>query len=239
MKRVRLVLAILFLGLVSHAPTGATPVLGPWVPVFRGVDHATGTNTPGDGMPNLHVVHFLRVDLADPDLRLFSSPRIDDYQPRVREPGVTPSATFSAGTACRWRSTPACSTRRVILRRHAHGYRRPLRLRGVVVSEQDMPPNPRRCVHRPQRPTVPPTAAGPDRGHPYCRVGQLPGRRQGVNVGYSYRSAGLHPSHQSPAPRSASRRIAISTCSSSTAIASYSSGAFATKPAPGSPRRRS
>ena len=39
------VLTLLFTGLQSQAAT----VLQPWVPIFKGVDHAVGTNTPGGG----------------------------------------------------------------------------------------------------------------------------------------------------------------------------------------------
>ncbi len=55
---------------------GAGTVLSPWTPVFKGVDYAAGTNTPGGGgMPDLQVVYTMRVDLTDTDIRLFASPR--------------------------------------------------------------------------------------------------------------------------------------------------------------------
>jgi len=40
----------------------ASTVLGPWVPVFKGIDHAVGSNAPdGGGMPNeFPAVSFLR-----------------------------------------------------------------------------------------------------------------------------------------------------------------------------------
>lgn len=54
----------------------AAAVLQPWVPMFKGVEHAVGTNTPGaGGFENYQVVYFMRVDLTDPDIRLFASPR--------------------------------------------------------------------------------------------------------------------------------------------------------------------
>src|SRR5688572_5214011 len=54
----------------------AAAVLQPWAPMFKGVEYAVGTNTPGGGgFQNLQVVYFMRVDLTDPDIRLFASPR--------------------------------------------------------------------------------------------------------------------------------------------------------------------
>jgi hypothetical protein len=72
-SRVALVVGLMFASLLTSA---ADTVLGPWVPLFRGVDHAVGTNTPGGGgFAELQVVYFLRVDLTDPDIQLFASPR--------------------------------------------------------------------------------------------------------------------------------------------------------------------
>lgn len=61
-------------------------VMSAWEPLFKGVDHAVGTNTPGAGQfLNLQVVHFLRVDLSDPDVRLFASPPVTNYLAETRE----------------------------------------------------------------------------------------------------------------------------------------------------------
>lgn len=67
----------LALGLTLFATCApAATVLGPWVPLFRGIDHATGTNTAGGGgFPDLMVMHCLRVDLTDPGIILHASPR--------------------------------------------------------------------------------------------------------------------------------------------------------------------
>ena len=68
----------LLLGLLLNGalPAAAGTVLGPWTPVFKGVDYAVGTNTAsGGGMPDLQVVYTMRVDLTDPDVRLYASPR--------------------------------------------------------------------------------------------------------------------------------------------------------------------
>src|SRR5262245_58660526 len=74
-RRYGLALVVLSLGL----PAGATTVIGPWVPKFKGLDYSVSTNTPSAEFPNHHVVHALRVDLADPDIRLHTTPRISDY----------------------------------------------------------------------------------------------------------------------------------------------------------------
>src|SRR5881394_1526871 len=60
----------------------ASTVFGPWIPMFKGIDHAMGTNTPGVGaFAELQVVNALRVDLTDPDVRFFSTPRYANYVP--------------------------------------------------------------------------------------------------------------------------------------------------------------
>jgi len=66
------VLALLSTGLQSRAGT----VLQPWVPIFKGVDYAVGTNTPGGGgFAQLQVAYCVRVDLTESSIRLFASPR--------------------------------------------------------------------------------------------------------------------------------------------------------------------
>jgi hypothetical protein len=52
------------------------------------VDYSVSTNLPTGGeFPNLHVVHAVRVDLTDPDIRLHTTPRISDYAANAREVG--------------------------------------------------------------------------------------------------------------------------------------------------------
>src|SRR5262249_51432718 len=71
--------AILLLVSLCFPVCGST-VFGPWVPLFKGIDHATGTNTPGTGgFAELQVGNALRVDLADPDLKKFSTTRYTNY----------------------------------------------------------------------------------------------------------------------------------------------------------------
>jgi hypothetical protein len=84
--------AILFL-IVADAPAGT--VLGPWVPLFKGIDHATGTNTPGGALPDLMVINAMRVDLTDPDIQFYASPRIaSDYVVDARETAGYTTSNF-------------------------------------------------------------------------------------------------------------------------------------------------
>ncbi len=66
--------AVLLSWLCGSALAGPTP--GPWEPIFKGVDLARGTNTPGiaGNFPRLQVVRCVRVDLTDPDMRFFATP---------------------------------------------------------------------------------------------------------------------------------------------------------------------
>lgn len=76
-NRWRWQLLALTLLLMIFAPAQAATVLGPWVPLFDGIDHAMGTNTStGSGMPDLMVINALRVDLTDPNLQFYAAPRI-------------------------------------------------------------------------------------------------------------------------------------------------------------------
>jgi hypothetical protein len=75
-------LAVGLLGLGLVVAPGANTV-SPWVPIFKGIDEATGTN--GGGAVTLSV-HALRVDLLDPGVRLFVTPPVtNNYVPNQRE----------------------------------------------------------------------------------------------------------------------------------------------------------
>ncbi|MFO1457797.1 MAG: phosphodiester glycosidase family protein [Verrucomicrobiota bacterium] len=86
---VQRILVLLAFGLLSLAlthPVSAAPVLGPWVPLYQGLDKTSGTNnTKSTDFQNLMVVYALRVDLQAPGIRLLASPRIDNYQSNSRE----------------------------------------------------------------------------------------------------------------------------------------------------------
>lgn len=72
---------ILFLTLFVALPmvTRAEMVVTPWVPIFKGIDHAIGTNYPDSIIPRLQVVNCVRVDLTDPDVELLTTPRATNY----------------------------------------------------------------------------------------------------------------------------------------------------------------
>lgn len=76
-------------------PVPAATVLGPWTPIFKGIDYSVSTNTPGgEGFPRLQVVHAFRVDLADPDVRLFTTPPISNYTAGSSEVGGNTTSGF-------------------------------------------------------------------------------------------------------------------------------------------------
>ncbi len=80
-------LPVLALVLLPFSAALAGPTIGPWVPIFKGIEHAVGTNNPnipGD-FPELQVVHCIRVDLTDPDVQFFTTPRASNYVAESRE----------------------------------------------------------------------------------------------------------------------------------------------------------
>lgn len=79
----RLLLTLALLASALGARSGT--VVGPWVPLFKGVVTTVGTNTPGGPNPNLQVAYCVRVDLADPDVRLFASPRRTNWVANITE----------------------------------------------------------------------------------------------------------------------------------------------------------
>lgn len=73
----------------------ATPVVGPWEPKFKGVEFSVSTNVPGVGnFSNLQVVSALRIDLADPDIQLLTTPRNSNYVANVSEIGALTVSDF-------------------------------------------------------------------------------------------------------------------------------------------------
>jgi hypothetical protein len=68
-------------------PLEAALTIGPWVPKFKGVDLSISTNIPPSGgeLVRRQVVSALRVDLSDPDVQFFTTPRISGYQEGQRE----------------------------------------------------------------------------------------------------------------------------------------------------------
>ena len=80
-------LAFVALVLLPFSAALAVPALGPWTPIFKGIDHAVGTNNPSipGSFPELQVVHCVRVDLTDPDVQIFATPRASSYVAESRE----------------------------------------------------------------------------------------------------------------------------------------------------------
>jgi hypothetical protein len=71
--------------LFSTAVSQATMIVGSWNPLFKGVDQAVGTNFADATIPRQQVVHCVRVDLQDPDVRLFPTPKAPGYIAESRE----------------------------------------------------------------------------------------------------------------------------------------------------------
>lgn len=70
------------------AVTGqAELIVGAWRPIFQGIDLAVGTNQPGAAIPWQQVVRAMRIDLQDPDVRFFTTPRAAAYQVDFNETG--------------------------------------------------------------------------------------------------------------------------------------------------------
>jgi exopolysaccharide biosynthesis protein len=82
MKCLTFLLALLFLSILA---VPASMTITPWMPLYKGVDHAIGTNFPDAVNSTLQVVHCVRVNLQDPDVALFTTPRAPAYQPQSRE----------------------------------------------------------------------------------------------------------------------------------------------------------
>src|SRR5688572_22115329 len=80
--------------LISASPLFAEAIVGPWKPIFKGVDFSVSTNFPGGELPHLQVVTAFRVDLSDPDVRLFTTPRRSDYIEGRREVGGQTVSAF-------------------------------------------------------------------------------------------------------------------------------------------------
>lgn len=66
-------------------PAQAAILYTPWMPIFKGIERASGTNTAGwSGNP--HVVQALRIDLRDPDVRIFTTlPNTNNWLANSRE----------------------------------------------------------------------------------------------------------------------------------------------------------
>src|SRR5687768_4543478 len=80
--RFTMCLTALWWVVTAHSAT----TVGYWNPLFKGVDYSLSSNTPSASIPNQHVVHAIKVDLLDPDIRLRTTPRVPtNYLNNVRE----------------------------------------------------------------------------------------------------------------------------------------------------------
>ena len=69
--------------------------LTPWRPSYKGIEHSTGTNTPDPAAINhLEVANCLKIDLSDPDVQLFATPKMTNYLVNSRETPSTSITTF-------------------------------------------------------------------------------------------------------------------------------------------------
>jgi len=81
--------ALLFAASTAHSATSVTP----WVPIFQGIDQATGTNSAATY--GTLAVNALRIDLHDPDVKLMLTPPVtNNYTPNQRETLLQTPAEF-------------------------------------------------------------------------------------------------------------------------------------------------
>lgn len=81
-------LAFVLVWWAGVAGAAAVVVVDPWSPLFKGIERSLGTNYPSTVYTNagvvrtndtLQVATCLRIDLLDPDIRLFTTPRYTNY----------------------------------------------------------------------------------------------------------------------------------------------------------------
>lgn len=66
---------LLWLGcLLCQSKARGEMLSSPWVPAYKGIDYSAGTNSADATIPRRQVAHCFRVDLLDPDVRLFTTP---------------------------------------------------------------------------------------------------------------------------------------------------------------------
>ena len=82
-------------GILFCAPvaSAATITIQPWTPLFQGIDHATGRQQAIFTGERNHAVYALRINLTDPDVRLFGMPRATNWHTWVTNETVSTTAT--------------------------------------------------------------------------------------------------------------------------------------------------
>src|SRR5712692_7161479 len=78
---------------ITAASANALIVTNEWVPIFKGIDHATGREVTADS--NLLAVNALRIDLHDPEVQLFSDPPCTNCSPPYETIGYKTSSFLS------------------------------------------------------------------------------------------------------------------------------------------------
>ncbi len=91
MKKIVCLVALVAAVTTSHATLVVSPN---WTPLFQGIDQKVGTNFPNTTITNngavftdssLQVAHCIRVDLTDPGVQLFTTPRATNWSAETRE----------------------------------------------------------------------------------------------------------------------------------------------------------
>lgn len=77
----RSILAVGLMTLMAWSAPAATTIVNPWTPIFKGIDVASGQQIATlAGEPNLQLMCY-RLDLSDPDLVLFTTPKCTNCAP--------------------------------------------------------------------------------------------------------------------------------------------------------------
>src|SRR5689334_10358883 len=71
MKTISCVLAFCLLSFVTHAQI----TISSWSPIFKGIELASGQAVPNGTIVRLQQVRAYRIDLRDPDIQFFTTPR--------------------------------------------------------------------------------------------------------------------------------------------------------------------
>lgn len=87
-------LQLMCLWLLQGLPTYATQTISEWTPLYKGIEHATMRQVPGDGDSAYLYISVLKVDLLDPDIQLLSTPPITNYVQGSRETGANSVSGF-------------------------------------------------------------------------------------------------------------------------------------------------
>src|SRR5260221_77545 len=79
---------------LTLAAAQASVIVGPCVPIFKGVDHSASQMIADGTNPRNQVVHAVRVDLTDPDVQLIGTPPITNAVNNSRETAGQTTSQF-------------------------------------------------------------------------------------------------------------------------------------------------